>query len=251
MIRACQALHYAHEEVGVVHRDLKPANFMITSRGQVKVADFGIAQSVCDSMSRLTMRRSSSGTLAYMSPQQLNGEMAKPSDDIYALGATIYELLTGKPPFHSGDVPFQVRLSVPRRMAERRQELEVQGEAIPDGWEDAVAACLSKIPEERPATMGELAERLRLASPTRSLPDSHAPSPGAGGGQRAGDAPEETVRTAHASPAAAGEEAMADLRGRRRGRADPHAVIAGILLLSRHRARDHDMRLLPPCRRRW
>jgi len=171
MIRACQALHYAHEEVGVVHRDIKPANFMITGRGQVKVADFGIAQSVCDSMSRLTMRRrSSSGTLAYMSPQQLNGEMAKPSDDIYALGATIYELLTGKPPFHSGDVSFQVRLSVPRRMAERRQELEVTGEPIPEGWEDAIAACLAKIPEERPVTMGELAERLRLASPTQRLP---------------------------------------------------------------------------------
>jgi serine/threonine protein kinase len=192
MIRACQALHYAHEEVGVVHRDIKPANFMITSRGQVKVADFGIAQSVCDSMTRLTMQRSSSGTLAYMSPQQLNGEMAKPSDDIYALGATIYELLTGKPPFHSGDVSFQVRLSVPRRMAERRQELEVAGDPIPDGWEDAIAACLAKIPEERPATMGELAERLRLASPTRRLP--------AIGARPAGAAPKISARPAEPAP---------------------------------------------------
>ena len=170
MIKACHALHYAHEDVGVVHRDLKPANFMLTGRGQMKVADFGIAQSVCDSMSRLTMRRSSSGTLAYMSPQQLNGDMAKPSDDIYALGATIYEMLTGKPPFHSGDVPFQVRLSVPKSMAEKRQELEVSGEPIPLAWEEAVASCLAKIPEERPATMGDLAERLRQASPTRRLP---------------------------------------------------------------------------------
>jgi serine/threonine protein kinase len=170
MIKACQALHYAHEEVGVVHRDLKPANFMVTSRGQMKLADFGIAQNVCDSMSRLTMRRSSSGTLAYMSPQQLNGDMAKPSDDVYALGATIYELLTGKPPFHSGDIPFQVRLSMPRSMTEKRQELEVTGEPIPAAWEEAIAACLSKVPEERPATMADLAERLRLASPTRRLP---------------------------------------------------------------------------------
>ena len=170
MIKACQALHYAHEEVGVVHRDLKPANFMVTARGQMKVADFGIAQSVVDSMSRLTLRRSSSGTLAYMSPQQLNGEMARPSDDIYALGATIYELLTSKPPFHTGDVPFQIRLSVPRPMAAKRQELEVVGEPIPAAWEDAIAACLSKIPEERPASMAELGERLRAASPTRRLP---------------------------------------------------------------------------------
>ncbi len=182
MIKACQALHYAHEEVGVVHRDLKPANFMVSARGQMKVADFGIAQSVCDSMSRLTMRRNSSGTLAYMSPQQLNGEMARPSDDIYALGATIYEMLTGKPPFHSGDVTFQVRMSVPRSMAEKRQELEAVGEPIPVAWEEAIAACLSKIPEDRPATMADLAERLRLASPTRRLPQvtPHAPSPSAG-----------------------------------------------------------------------
>jgi serine/threonine protein kinase len=170
MIKACHALHYAHEEVGVVHRDIKPANFMVTGRGQMKVADFGIAQSVCDSMTRLTMRGSSSGTLAYMSPQQLNGEKVKPSDDIYALGATIYELLTGKPPFHTGDVPFQVRLSMPRSMAEKREELEVTGEPIPAAWEEAIAACLSKIPEERPATMDDLAQRLRLASPTRRLP---------------------------------------------------------------------------------
>jgi serine/threonine protein kinase len=177
MIKTCQALHYAHEEVGVVHRDLKPANFMITSRGQMKLADFGIAQNVCDSMSRLTMRRSSSGTLAYMSPQQLGGDMAKPSDDVYALGATIYELLTGKPPFHSGDIPFQVRLSMPRSMAEKRQELEVTGESIPAAWEEAIAACLSKMPEERPATMADLAERLRLASPTRKLPSLPARPP--------------------------------------------------------------------------
>ena len=161
--KACLALHYAHDEAGVVHRDLKPANLMLTSKGQVKVADFGISQSVCDSISRLTMRRQSSGTLAYMSPQQMGGEKSRVTDDIYALGATIYELLTGKPPFYTGDVPFQVRLSIARSMRERREEFEISGEEIPQQWEDAVAACLAKIPEERPATMLELSERLGLS----------------------------------------------------------------------------------------
>jgi predicted Ser/Thr protein kinase len=176
--KACLALHYAHDEAGVVHRDLKPANLMLTSRGQIKIADFGISQSVCDSLSRLTMRRGSSGTLAYMSPQQMGGEKSRITDDIYALGATIYELLTGKPPFYSGDVAFQVRLSIARSMKERRQEFEISGQEIPQECEDAVAACLAKIPEERPATMLELSERLGLSSSImRTAAPSFVPTP--------------------------------------------------------------------------
>ena len=174
--KACLALHYAHEEAGVVHRDLKPANLMLTSRGQMKVADFGISQSVCDSISRLTMRRSSSGTLAYMSPQQMGGEKPRFTDDIYALGATIYELLTGKPPFYTGDVAFQVRLSTARSMKERRDEFEIPGQEIPQEWEDAIAACLAKIPEERPASMLELSQRLGLATSIARSAPSFTPS---------------------------------------------------------------------------
>jgi hypothetical protein len=166
MAQACQALYYAHEEVKVVHRDLKPANLMLTSRGQLKIADFGIARSVSDSMSQVTMRKGTSGTLVYMSPQQMNGDMSRVTDDVYAIGATIYEFLTSKPPFYSGDIPYQVRSSVPRSMTVRRQELEINGEPIPQEWEDTVAACLAKSPEERPANMYELAERLGLPAST-------------------------------------------------------------------------------------
>jgi serine/threonine protein kinase len=163
VLQACQALNYAHHEAGVIHRDLKPGNLMLTSRGQIKVGDFGIAQSVSDSLARTTIRRGTSGTIAYMSPQQMSGEVAAPTDDVYALGATIYELLTGKPPFHSGNVPFQVRVMLAPPMRERRDEFEIRGAAIPQQWEDAIAECLSKSAEERPATMNELAERLGLA----------------------------------------------------------------------------------------
>jgi hypothetical protein len=160
--QACQALYYAHEEVKVVHRDLKPANLMLTSRGQLKIADFGVARSVSDSMSQVTMRKGTSGTLVYMSPQQMNGDMSRVTDDVYAMGATIYEFLTSKPPFYSGDIPFQVRSSIPRTMAERRTEMDIVGEPIPQEWEDTIAACLAKVPEQRPSTMHELAERLGL-----------------------------------------------------------------------------------------
>lgn len=169
--QACQALAYAHEDVGVVHRDLKPGNLMLSCRGQIKVADFGIAQSMGESVSRITMRRGTGGTLAYMSPQQLNGDMPQVSDDIYAMGTTIYEMLTSKPPFFSGDIPFQARISLPRPMSERRRELGIAGEDIPREWEELVAACLSKLPAERPGSMLELekllvdAEKVRTALP--------------------------------------------------------------------------------------
>jgi serine/threonine protein kinase len=160
--QACQALHYAHQDVKVVHRDLKPANLMITSRNSLKIADFGIARSVSDSVSQVTMKSGTSGTLVYMSPQQMNGDMSRVTDDIYALGATIYELLTSRPPFYSGDIPYQVRQTIPRKLAERREELQIEGEEIPSEWEDAIAACLAKAPEDRPQDTFDLAQRLGL-----------------------------------------------------------------------------------------
>src|SRR5439155_236725 len=82
----------------------KPANLMVNQRGDLKVADFGIARSLVDSASRLTAEQGRSGTLVYMSPQQLSGERSTHLDDIYSLGASIYELLTSKPPFYSGNI---------------------------------------------------------------------------------------------------------------------------------------------------
>jgi serine/threonine protein kinase len=176
MAQACQALFYAHDEVKVVHRDLKPANLMLTSRGQVKIADFGIARSVSDSMTAVTMRKATSGTLVYMSPQQMNGDIAKVSDDIYAFGATVYEFLTTKPPFYSGDIPFQVRQSIAPKMSQRREDLGITGAEIPKEWEDTVAACLEKAPHQRPRDMLEVAERLGLPIGTRQTRSAVEPT---------------------------------------------------------------------------
>jgi len=176
MAQACQALFYAHEEVKVVHRDLKPANLMLTSRGQVKIADFGIARSVSDSMTAVTMRKATSGTMVYMSPQQMNGDIAKVSDDIYAFGSTIYEFLTTKPPFYSGDIPFQVRQSIAPKMSKRREDLGIAGAEIPKEWEETVAACLEKAPEQRPRDMLEVAERLGLPIGTRQTRSAVEPT---------------------------------------------------------------------------
>ena len=167
----CGALEYAHHHAKIVHRDIKPANLMLNSRGELKVADFGIARSLSDSVSMLTMARGTSGTLAYMSPQQLDGERASNLDDIYSLGATLYELLTSKPPFYSGEIESQLREKVPVSIVARRRELGIRNkDAVPSGWEQTIADCLAKDPAERPQSAEELAARLRLVQQSALIP---------------------------------------------------------------------------------
>jgi Protein kinase domain/PEGA domain len=162
----CDALTYAHESAKLVHRDLKPSNLMVNSKGELKITDFGIACTLRDSVTYVSVR-TSSGTLNYMSPQQLLGEDPAPSDDIYSLGATLYEMLSSKPPFFGGDVPSQVREVVAPTLAQRRAKLGINGALIPKYWEETIAACLAKTPEQRPRTPADIARRLRLTGPVR------------------------------------------------------------------------------------
>ena len=182
----CEALDYAHNHARVVHRDLKPSNLMVNLRGDLKVADFGIARSLSDSVSMMTLRRHTSGTLVYMSPQQLDGAKASHLDDIYSFGATFYELLTSKPPFYSGNVDRQIHERTPPAMSFRREELDiVDGEPIDPIWEEVVSACLQKDPALRPQSALEIVEFLRappqketnrisdwLSFPSRKTPEA-------------------------------------------------------------------------------
>lgn len=164
----CEAMHYAHVHARVVHCDLKPANLMLNAKGLLKITDFGIARSLSESASKLTATRSTSGTLVYMSPQQLNGDPASVSDDIYSMGATLYELLTGKPPFYRGQIDLQIFDKIPPSITDRRTELGVTSPFIvPLEWEETIAACLSKEPGERPRGALPLLDRLKLVSPLR------------------------------------------------------------------------------------
>jgi serine/threonine protein kinase len=183
----CQALEYAHKEAKVAHRDLKPANLMLNNRGQLKVADFGISRSISDNMTRVSSAvHGASGTLVYMSPQQAMGEAASALDDIYSFGATLFELLTSKPPFFTGEIMAQLREKVPPTMAERRKQLGIEGKPIPPEWEETVAACLSKDPTKRPQSAQEVLQRLGLAETagleaesltTTKVSDASAPAP--------------------------------------------------------------------------
>lgn len=159
MIQLAEALTYAHETAGIVHRDLKPQNLMLDVQANLKLTDFGVARSLADSMSRLSRQNAgSSGTHIYMSPQQAQGRSPSASDDIYAFGATVYDLLTSKPPFFRGNIQHQIDSLEPDPMNQRRAELveDIEHPTIPQYWEDLVAGCLKKLPEQRPATMREI-----------------------------------------------------------------------------------------------
>ncbi|MHB8519905.1 MAG: protein kinase domain-containing protein [Limisphaerales bacterium] len=162
----CAAMDYAHGE-RVIHRDLKPANMMLDARGRLKLADFGIAALVSDSLSRISLKRPTSGTPTHMSPQQMNGQAPRVTDDIYSLGASLYELLTSRPPFYTGDITHQV-LDVPAApMADRLGELELTNE-IPPEVAAMVMACLAKEPGQRPQSARAVADWIGLSLDTDS-----------------------------------------------------------------------------------
>jgi len=157
----CTVLDYAHGEARIAHRDLKPRNLMINSAGRLKVADFGIASSLCEITGGISVRNDSAGTPSYMSPQQAMGSQPTITDDIYSLGATMYDLLAGKPPFYRGNVIAQLLHEPPESMNDRRAALGLTGRAeIPAAWERAIAACLAKDPSLRPTSGAALLQLL-------------------------------------------------------------------------------------------
>jgi formylglycine-generating enzyme required for sulfatase activity len=139
---------------------------MVTKEGILKVMDFGIASSLSDSMSKHSRvgqqpGGSGGGTLPYMSPQQLMGYPPSVADDVYGLGATVYELLTGKTPFFRGDLARQIDSIVPPGVSQRRAELGIEGaQPVPALWEQVIAACLEKEAEKRPRSVAEVWQRL-------------------------------------------------------------------------------------------
>ncbi|HEY7329695.1 MAG TPA: serine/threonine-protein kinase [Gemmataceae bacterium] len=155
-VQAAEALDHAHG-FGVVHRDIKPANLMVDVHGHLWVMDFGLAQFQTDM--GLTQSGDLLGTLRYMSPEQAGGRrvLLDHRTDVYSLGATLYELLTLRPPFGGTDrqtLLHQIFYDEPRPLRSFRKSVPVELETI-------VLKCLEKDVDRRYATARELADDLR------------------------------------------------------------------------------------------
>jgi len=154
-IQLCDALHYAHEH-GVVHRDLKPSNLMVTEKGQLKLTDFGIAKDL--DATALTGTGRTLGTAAYMAPEQIRGtpEISHKTD-LYALGAVLYQMLTGSPPFSGASAVVLMHAHI--NQAPPRASAKV--EEIPKALDDLIVNLMAKAPSDRPWDASAVAQVLR------------------------------------------------------------------------------------------
>ena len=140
--QVCPALDYAHE-LGIVHRDIKPSNLLyktVNDKQVVKIADFGIAYQVRNSIAKLTGQDTTGGTMHYMPPEQLAGRKVDAKADQYALAATLYELLCGRPPFDGSG-------GMLMRQIEEKKPQEI--EDVPKHVNAALLKGLAKEPENR------------------------------------------------------------------------------------------------------
>jgi serine/threonine protein kinase len=153
----CQALEYAHS-LGVVHRDIKPANVWLTRAGKSKLGDFGLA--VARELSRLTASGVMVGTVAYMAPEQVQGKPPEPRSDLYSLGAMLFEMLTGRPPFRGDDlisVITQHLNATPEKPSQERAD-------VPPALDSLVLDLLGKKPEDRPESASAVRGRLKTVT---------------------------------------------------------------------------------------
>jgi eukaryotic-like serine/threonine-protein kinase len=234
--QVAEALEEAHR-AGIVHRDVKPGNVMLTPAGDVKVMDFGIAAAAW--AERVTTSGLVLGTPSYLAPEQAKSEKTTPASDVYALGAMLYELVAGRPPFVA-ESPVALALA---HIREAPRPLDQVAEGVPPNIASASMAALAKDPAGRPPSAAAFASMLR--EPTLPTPSIAAP-PGTTQVAPVAPGPEETTplapvaggpeETTQVAPVAPGPEETVPLspvrhHGDRRRIIIPAVLIAAAILL--------------------
>ena len=149
ILSVLDALAFMHQR-GIIHRDIKPSNIMLTEDGQVKVTDFGIAKAAGEK--GITKTGTQLGTIWYMAPEQIRGGNVDATSDMYALGITLYQMLTGQVPFHS-DSDFAIMKA---HVEEPPQDPAVLNPLIPRALCNVILKVLAKNPQERFQSAEEL-----------------------------------------------------------------------------------------------
>ncbi|MFN0199020.1 MAG: serine/threonine protein kinase [Planctomycetaceae bacterium] len=153
-IQICSALKAAHD-AGIIHRDLKPSNLMIAADGTIKLADFGVAQVFA--ASKLTVTGGIIGTAEYMSPEQTQGQRVTKRSDLYSLGAVMYVMLTGRPPF-TGKTTIDIIQKHRFGQFDRPRTIVPE---LPSWLDDVVCTLLEKNPDKRFPDAFVLSRRLQ------------------------------------------------------------------------------------------
>ncbi len=170
---AAQALQYAHDQ-GVIHRDIKPENLLLTRDGNTLVADFGIARALGEADDRLTNTGLAIGTPAYMSPEQSAGDRNLDArTDVYALGAVLYEMLAGEPPYTGATT----QALIVKRLTEPPPSVRAVRANVPEPVDAAIRRALAPVPADRFPGAAEFARA--IAAPPSGETTTVAPAPAA------------------------------------------------------------------------
>ncbi len=168
--QVAEALYYAWDEAGLIHRDVKPDNIMITDDGIVKLTDLGLAMNQSEWSEDMEI----SGSPSYMSPEQFRGEKLDPRSDVYSLGVTLFQIISGRLPFESDSVKKLAQMHLEKEPPSLRHLVP----GVPMAVDALVKKMMAKRPENRYASMEEVLKSIwtirQKTAPNRSLvPDVH------------------------------------------------------------------------------